>query len=100
MNRKGGDGRRGEARGDEGCGSAAAAHVQSAKWPNHEHHVTLLYQNGREDSYIFVAYSFLRPYQLKPGEAPSRRLEEAWTVSECHQTQARGWVVCWSGSEQ
>ena len=37
---------------------------------------------------------------LPAGEAPSQGLEEAWTVSEGHQTQSRGWVVWSSGSEQ
>ena len=37
---------------------------------------------------------------LPAGGAPSQGLEEAWTVSEGHQTQSRGWEVWWSGSEQ
>ena len=37
---------------------------------------------------------------LPAGEAPSQGLEEAWQVSKGHPTQSRGWVVCWSGSEQ
>ena len=37
---------------------------------------------------------------LPAGEAPFQGPEEAWTVSEGHPTQSRGWEVCWSGSEQ
>ena len=37
---------------------------------------------------------------LPAGEAPSQGLEEAGEVSEGHPTQAVGWEVYWSGSEQ
>ena len=37
---------------------------------------------------------------LPAGEGASQGLEEAWQVSNGHPTQSKGWVVCWSGSEQ